>query len=187
MTIEELLEIEAIKQMRYLYSHYYDGNMLDELIGLFTDDAVCEFGEPFGGNWVGKEQIRQRYHDFLYGSGRAVHSQMHAVTNPWIRLTSASEASMATKNGINGRIVSDTPVWATLHPINKSVPTGGVQMPIHRFRTRICQKRTVGTRRIKKRLTATTPSNRMTRVRSWEVLSTSTNSSPPRHAAPRQA
>jgi len=93
MTIEELLEIEAIKQVRYLYSHYYDGNMLDELIDLFTDDAVCEFGPAFGGDWVGKQRIRERYHDFLYGSGRAVHSQMHAVTNPWIRLKSATEAN----------------------------------------------------------------------------------------------
>ncbi len=33
-----------------------------------------------------KEHIRARYHDFLYGSGRLEHSQMHAVANPWIRL-----------------------------------------------------------------------------------------------------
>ena len=93
MTIEELLEIEAIKEVRYLYSHYYDGNMLDELISLFADDAVCEFGEPFGGDWVGKDAIRAKYHEFLYDSGRAVHSQMHAVTNPWIRLLSETEAN----------------------------------------------------------------------------------------------
>ena len=92
MTIDELLEIEAIKQMRYLYSHYYDGNMLDELVSLFTDDAVCEYGEAFGGDWVGKEQIRARYHDFLYGSQRLAHSQMHAVTNPWIRLGDHDDA-----------------------------------------------------------------------------------------------
>jgi hypothetical protein len=92
VTLDELLEIEAIKQMRYLYSHYYDGNMLDELVSLFTEDAVCEYGEAFGGDWVGKAQIRERYHDFLYGSGRAVHSQMHAVTNPWIRLKSDTDA-----------------------------------------------------------------------------------------------
>jgi len=92
MTIDELLEIEAIKQLRHLYSHFYDGNRLDELVDLFTDDAICEFGPNFGGNWIGKEQIRSRYDDFLYGSKRAVHSQMHAVTNPWIRLSSADEA-----------------------------------------------------------------------------------------------
>jgi ketosteroid isomerase-like protein len=92
MTVEELLEIEAIKEVRHLYSHYYDGNRLDDLIDLFTDDAVCEFGPAFGGDWVGKEQIRTRYHDFLYGSGRLEHSQMHAVTNPWIRLIDADTA-----------------------------------------------------------------------------------------------
>lgn len=92
-TIEQLLEIDAIKELRYLYSHFYDGNRLDDLIDLFTDDAVCEFGPNFGGDWVGKAFIRARYHDFLHGSARAVHSQMHAVTNPWIRLLSATEAS----------------------------------------------------------------------------------------------
>ena len=92
MTLEELLEIESIKQMRYLYSHYYDGNMLEELVGLFTEDAVCEYGEPFGGDWVGRDQIREKYREFLIGSGRAVHSQMHAVTNPWIRLKGPAEA-----------------------------------------------------------------------------------------------
>lgn len=93
MTLEDLLEIESIKEVRHLYSHFYDGNRLDDLVGLFTDDAVCEFGEAFGGDWVGKDQIRAKYHEFLYDSGRAVHSQMHAVTNPWIRLTSANEAN----------------------------------------------------------------------------------------------
>lgn len=92
MTLEELLEIESIKQMRYLYSHYYDGNMLEELVSLFTEDAVCEYGEPFGGDWVGRDQIREKYREFLIGSGRAVHSQMHAVTNPWIRLKGPVEA-----------------------------------------------------------------------------------------------
>jgi hypothetical protein len=45
MTLEELLEIESIKQMRYLYSHYYDGNMLDELVSLFTDRRAAEDDE----------------------------------------------------------------------------------------------------------------------------------------------
>jgi hypothetical protein len=92
MTIDELLDIEAIKQVRNLYSHFYDGNRLDELVDLFTDDAICEFGANFGGDWVGKEKIREHYNDFLYGSGRAIHSQMHAVTNPWIRVLGPDEA-----------------------------------------------------------------------------------------------
>jgi hypothetical protein len=43
MTVDELLEMEAIKQVRHLYSHYYDGNRLEDLVSLFTDDAICEF------------------------------------------------------------------------------------------------------------------------------------------------
>ena len=71
MTIEELLDIEAIKQVRYLYSHYYDGNRLDDLISLFTDDAVCEFGANFGGDWVGKEQIRATLQQFIVPGSEA--------------------------------------------------------------------------------------------------------------------
>ena len=44
MTIEELLEIEEIKNPRMLYSHYYDGVEVEKLVDLFTDDAICEFG-----------------------------------------------------------------------------------------------------------------------------------------------
>ena len=31
MTLEELLEIETIKQLRIKYSHYFDGKRIDEL------------------------------------------------------------------------------------------------------------------------------------------------------------
>ena len=36
VTPEELCEIEEIKNLRYLYAHYYDGNRTDELVDLFT-------------------------------------------------------------------------------------------------------------------------------------------------------
>jgi len=61
MTIEELLEIESIEQVRFLYSHHLDGGDLDGLVGLFCDDAVCEFGDTYGGTWVGIEEIRKNY------------------------------------------------------------------------------------------------------------------------------
>ena len=76
--IEDLVEIEAIKNLRHLYSHYFDGKLLDELVGLFSEDAVCEFGPAFGGDWVGRE-----------GEPYGV---LHAVTNPWIRLVDAETA-----------------------------------------------------------------------------------------------
>ena len=83
--IEELVEIEAIKNVRYLYCHYFDGQQVEKLADLFTDDAICEFGPNYGGDWVGKEQIHENFAHFSIAEGK-VHDVMHAVTNPWIRL-----------------------------------------------------------------------------------------------------
>jgi hypothetical protein len=54
--LEELLETEAIRKLRVRYSHCFDGKRVADLVDLFTDDAVCEFGPAFGGDWVGKAQ-----------------------------------------------------------------------------------------------------------------------------------
>ncbi len=85
MTVEELLEIEEIKRLRTMYSHYLDGGDLEGLVGLFCEDAVCEFGENYGGDWIGRETIRENYKRF---SSDAIppFSFMHAATNPVIRL-----------------------------------------------------------------------------------------------------
>jgi hypothetical protein len=89
--IEDLLEIEAIKNVRYGYCHYFDGKQIDDLVDLFTDDAVCEFGPAFGGNWVGREEIRKNFARFAEAEGEA-YGVLHAVTNPWIRLVDAETA-----------------------------------------------------------------------------------------------
>jgi ketosteroid isomerase-like protein len=91
MEIAELLEIEAIKQLRWLYSHHYDGKRLDDLMALFTDDAVCEFAAAFGEDWVGRDGIRDRFARFLAAEG-AEFAVLHVVTNPSIRLVDAETA-----------------------------------------------------------------------------------------------
>jgi hypothetical protein len=85
MTIDELLEIETIKQIRIQYSHFFDGQRVDELADLFTEDAVCEFGPNYGGDWVGKPQIRDNFAQYAEAEG-PIFGVMHAVTNPLIRL-----------------------------------------------------------------------------------------------------
>ena len=90
--IEQLLEKEAIKEVRVMYSHYFDGKNLDGLVDLFADDAVCEFGPEYGGDWVGKAQIRENYGRFTSGAGPEF-GVLHAVTNPWIRLIDATTAN----------------------------------------------------------------------------------------------
>ena len=90
-TLEELIEIESIKELRSLYSHYFDGKEVDKLAALFTEDAVCEFGPSFGGDWVGRGEIRENYAKFAEAEGPE-YGVLHAVTNPWIRLVDADTA-----------------------------------------------------------------------------------------------
>lgn len=92
VTVEELLEVEEIKRLRFMYSHCLDGGDLDGLVNLFSDDAVCEFGENYGGTWVGIEEIRKNYAPFCSEAFKPF-SLMHAVTNPWIRIEGDDTAS----------------------------------------------------------------------------------------------
>jgi hypothetical protein len=92
MTVEELLEIEEIKRLRVMYSHYIDGCDIDSLTGLFCEDAMCEFGEAYGGDWVGRETIRENYKRYTPNELPA-HSFMHVTTNPWIRITGSDSAN----------------------------------------------------------------------------------------------
>ena len=39
--IEDLLDIHEIENLRILYSAYFDGREIDNLMELFSDDAVC--------------------------------------------------------------------------------------------------------------------------------------------------
>ncbi len=91
-TIAELLELEEIKNLRHMCSHYFDGKQVDKLADLFTDDAICEFGPDYGGDWVGKEQIRANYATYTEAEGDE-HEVMHAVTNPWIRFIDETTAN----------------------------------------------------------------------------------------------
>ena len=58
LNIEVLLEIEGIKKLRIMYLHYLDGGDVDSLASLFCEDAVCEFGENYGGDWFGRPYSR---------------------------------------------------------------------------------------------------------------------------------
>ena len=91
MTLEDLLEIENIKQLRIKYSHFFDGKRIDELADLFAQDAICEFGQDYGGDWAGKEVIRTNFQAYANGEGLPF-GVLHAVTNPLIELKGKSFA-----------------------------------------------------------------------------------------------
>ena len=92
MTIDELLDIEAIKHLRQGYSAYLDAQDLDNLVDLFTEDAVCEYPEAYGGDWVGRETIRANFAAIMPAIGEPFDA-VHIVTNPWIRLTGQGTAT----------------------------------------------------------------------------------------------
>ena len=89
--IEELVESEAIRKLRVRYSHAFDGNRMDELVDLFTDDAVCEFGPAYGGDWGGKAEIRARFAKVAERHGPD-YGVLHVVTNHDIRFIDAANA-----------------------------------------------------------------------------------------------
>jgi ketosteroid isomerase-like protein len=91
MTLEQLLQIEEIRQLRVRYSHCFDGQRLEELVDLFTEDAVCEFGPDFGGDWVGKARIRESYARYLAREGPEF-GVLHAVTNHDVTLVDDTTA-----------------------------------------------------------------------------------------------
>lgn len=133
MTIEELLEIEEIKNLRIMYSHNYDGARLDDLVDLFTDDAICEFGPEYGGDWIGKEAIRKNYDVNISGEGDP-HEVMHAVTNHTVELTGPDSAKgraylldLRTKVGVENPLL----LFGIYDEIYKKV---GGKWKIHRTR-----------------------------------------------------
>jgi len=91
MTLEELSDIEEIKSVRVRYSLYYDGGELDKLVELFCDDAVCEFPAEFGGDWRGKEQIRENFKRWVKPQGQRF-SALHALANARVTLTGKDTA-----------------------------------------------------------------------------------------------
>jgi hypothetical protein len=90
MTIEELLAIEEIRNLRLEYSASFDHQDLDALMSLFTADAVCDFGSY--GVWCGTDSIRRNYKENMGQVGSEFDS-LHVVTNPLIKLTSPTTAT----------------------------------------------------------------------------------------------
>jgi len=86
-----LLAEDDIRKTKVLYSQLMDAGRIDELAGLFTEDAVCVFGRF--GEWHGREEIRTN----LAAVDRDHHHSlpfhaMHATTDHWVELTGPDTA-----------------------------------------------------------------------------------------------
>lgn len=89
MTLDELLALEEIRSLRAEYSAHFDSHSVDALAALFTEDAVCEFGQY--GEWRGRETIRENYAKVI-GAIKAPFDTLHVATNPFIRVTGPTTA-----------------------------------------------------------------------------------------------
>ncbi|WP_070152475.1 nuclear transport factor 2 family protein [Sphingobium phenoxybenzoativorans] len=110
MDIETLLAKHEIMDLRLGYAAHLDARDYDSFMDLFTEDAVCEFGPEYGGDWVGRAQIRERYEEVMLSAGGAFDA-IHVVTNPWITLTGPDTA--------HGR-------WYLLDCLTRQMPVTGL-------------------------------------------------------------
>ena len=82
--LRKLLEVEAIKELRLSYNYLMDLRDLDQLINIFTDDALCEYG-PYG-SWSGKEEILSNNRSVFTGDLKAPFSSFHPNANHRVQL-----------------------------------------------------------------------------------------------------
>ncbi len=86
--MQDLHELEAIRQLKYRYMRCVDQKRWDELAQLFTEDAVSSYSDGKY-HFEGREKIME----FLVSSmDRKSFLSSHRVTQPEIEITSPSTA-----------------------------------------------------------------------------------------------
>lgn len=90
--LAELLDIEEIRNLRFQYAHYLDGNDIDKLDQVFSADAtvVVTVGSMHGIDEIrsGLREAFKLYDRDQQGS----YPFVHAVTNHWVKLTGPDAA-----------------------------------------------------------------------------------------------
>lgn len=89
MTVQDLLEIEAIKQLKYAYMRCVDKKLWDEMTTLFVPEATCSYSAghyTYEGRdaivaWLRKGMDKPGFHS------------THSVHHPEIRLHGPAEAT----------------------------------------------------------------------------------------------
>ncbi len=109
--VNELRDLEAIKQLKARYCHLVDAGSWDELAQLFTEDAVCDYG--FFGRYEGRDRIINGFFRELVSSASSFNA--HMVHNPVIEVhrDSASGAWYLTAQ-------------STIQPANQAVWVMGI-------------------------------------------------------------
>ncbi len=89
MTLDDLVEIHSIKQLKYKYMRCLDQKLWSEMGECFVEDASSSYS---GGKY--SQQGREAILEFLEGSmGHETFLSSHRVSHPEIELTSATTAT----------------------------------------------------------------------------------------------
>jgi hypothetical protein len=86
--LRKLLEVEKVRKIVQLYSHYMDGRKWKELSELYAEDAVGAWG-PYG-TWNGRAAIYKALVDAHVG--RLPYDGFHVTTNVWVEVTGPDTA-----------------------------------------------------------------------------------------------
>jgi hypothetical protein len=87
-SLADLIDIEAIKQLKYRYARFLDLKQWDDLRGLFVDDAVCDYS---GGKYH-QEGADAIVAWIKKGMGAETFLSSHKMHHPEITLTGSHTA-----------------------------------------------------------------------------------------------
>ena len=90
MDIEYLSNLEKIKDLKMTYTHFLDMCEIDQLAGLFTEDAICNYGSDLG-IWDSRQAIHDRFTELF--QDRKPLDMMHVITNPRVKLDGPNRAT----------------------------------------------------------------------------------------------
>lgn len=110
--IDQLFNIEAIRNLRILYGHYLDSNNLAALSSLFTEDAIVQTDRN---PWRGRKEIYEGLDKAFKDYDKNNHGNypfLHAVTNHWIEITGPNTAQGRCYliDMVTGRPINENPL-----------------------------------------------------------------------------
>ena len=78
--LQDLLDLQAIRDIEARYCEAIDEYDLDEVLSLFTEDCVTDYGPGRGGAEVGTDAMRRRWETQPAGSGsKSTHHQLGQI------------------------------------------------------------------------------------------------------------
>ena len=90
-TLQELSDLEDVRQLRLDYSYHFDSGNLEALLDLYTDDAVCDFANF--GLWTGKDEIRRGWEPYVIRTDAPFTRGRHAMSTPKVVIDGDSATS----------------------------------------------------------------------------------------------